>query len=119
MISKSTADAIEKLSYYCQSCYTSMELYKELVEGRKLEPASILLIKIVNDLESLIEFYQKVNSSAEKIDCINSKLEIFMDGYENLDYFYIKDIFQYEMIPLIEDIFNEIKKIILDKGNLN
>ncbi|UZQ50521.1 hypothetical protein [Clostridium kluyveri] len=116
MISKSMVDDIENLSYYCQNCHTSMEVYNELVQNRKLETASILLTKIINNITILIELYQRINSSVKKIEYINSKLEILMDGYENMDYFYIKDIFEYEMLPLTKEIFEEIKEIIFTKS---
>lgn len=117
MINESVKDIIKKLSYYCQSCYTSMHLFNDLVENRKLEVLNDLLMKIIEDITNLMKFYSELNLSVSVISNINNKLELVMDGYTNSDYFYIKDIFEYEVIPIIEEIFNEAKKIIFDENN--
>lgn len=119
MSNENTIESIKKASYYCQSCYTSMELFNDLVENRKLELLNPLLAKIIEDISNLIRFYSNINSQDLLISDMNSKLEIFLDGYENLDYYYIKDIFSYEMIPVVENIFNEIKRNISVQQNYN
>lgn len=117
MINESVKDIIKKLSYYCQSCYTSMHLFNDLVENRKLEVLNDLLMKIIEDITNLMKFYSELNLSVSVISNINNKLELVMDGYTNSDYFYIKDIFEYEILPIIEDIFNEVKKIVFNENN--
>lgn len=116
MISESKVEIIKKSSYYCQSCYTSMHAFNELVQNRKLEVLDSLLMKIMEDITNLMKFYTELNLSVSTISNLNSKLELFMDGYTNSDYYYIKDIFDYEILPVVEDIFNEIKKIIANNS---
>lgn len=114
MINEVTIESIKKCSYYCQSCYTSMHLFNELVQGRKLDVLDSLLMKIIEDITKLIKFYSELSLSPSSINNINSKLELMLEGYENSDYFYIKDVFEYEILPIVENIFNEIKKIIFN-----
>lgn len=117
MINESIKDIIKKLSYYCQSCYTSMHLFNDLVQNRKLEVLDTLLIKIIEDITNLMKFYSELNLSVPVINNINNKLELVMEGYTNSDYYYIKDIFEYEILPVIEGIFSEVKKIIFNEDN--
>lgn len=117
MINESIKDIIKKLSYYCQSCYTSMHLFNELIQGRKLEVVNDLIIKIVEDINNLMRFYSELNLSTDVINNMNSKLELVIEGYANLDYYYMKDIFEYEILPIVEEVFNEIKKIISNQNN--
>jgi len=109
VINENTIEAIKKTSYYCQSCYTSMHLFSDLVENRKLDLLDNLLIKIIEDVTNLMNFYSKLDLSLTVINTINNNLELVVEGYSNLDYFYIRDVFEYEILPIVEDIFNEIK----------
>lgn len=112
MINENKIEVIKKLSYYCQSCHTSMSLFNDLVINRKLDVIDALLVKIIEDLSNLMKFYSALNLSASTINDMNGKLQLFMEAYENSDYYYIRDIFKYEMIPLVESIFVEVKNIV-------
>lgn len=102
-------NSILKTSYYCQSIYTSINLFNDFVEKRKYLMLDDLLIKVIDDISQCIKFYSKVNENLSIINTINSKLQLILEGYENKDYFYIRDIFEYEIIKNIEEIFKEIK----------
>ena len=102
-------NSVLKTSYYCQSIYTSINLFNDFVEKRKYLMLDNLLIKIIDDISQCIRFYSTINENLCIIDTINSKLKLIVDGYENRDYFYIRDVFEYEIIRNIEDIFKEIK----------
>lgn len=102
-------NSVLKTSYYCQSIYTSINLFNDFVEKRKYLMLDNLLIKIIDDISQCIKFYSTINENLCIIDTINSKLQLIVDGYENKDYFYIRDVLEYEIIINIEDIFKEIK----------
>ena len=108
--------AISKTSYYCQSIYTTINLFNDLVENRNYKLLNDLLIKIIEDTSQCINYYSQIKYNIMIIDNINHKLELLMDGYKNSDYFYIKDIFSYELIPIINEIFDELKKSIMNKN---
>lgn len=117
MINENIKEVIKKVSYYCQSCYTSMHLFEDLVKNRKLEVINELIMKIVEDITNLMKFYLELNLSSYVISSMNNKLELVIDGYANLDYFYLKDVFEYEILPIVENVFDEIKSIISNENN--
>lgn len=106
---------IVKTSYYCQSVYTSINLYMQLVEIRKYDILSNLLMKIIEDTSQCINFYAKLNFEISLVGSVNNSLKLLIDAYSNLDYFYIKDILEYELLKNIENIFENLKFLINNK----
>lgn len=108
-------NCILKTSYYCQSLYTSINVFIEITEMRKYDILSNLLMKIIEDTSQCINFYSKLNFQVSLIDNINNSLKLLIDAYSNLDYFYIKDILEYELLNNIENIFENLKFFINNK----
>lgn len=108
-------NSVLKTSYYCQSIYTAINLFNDFVEKRKYLMLDDLLMKIIDDITQCISYYSRISINLDIVDSINLKLELIVDGYKNKDYFYIKDIFEYEIIKYIEIIFEEIKLNIQNK----
>lgn len=110
-------ESISKISYYCQSAYTSINLFNDLIKSRKYSLLDNVLIKIIDDISNCIKFYLKTDMSVESVDRMNCKLQLILDGYENKDYFYMNDVLQYEVIKEIEYVFHEIQVVIENKLN--
>lgn len=108
---------ISRVSYYCQSIYTTANLYIELTELRKYSLLNELIIKIVEDTSSCITNYSKINGDVGIVEKINEDLNLVVCAYSNSDYFYIKDILEYELLKKVENIFDWIKILIEEKNN--
>lgn len=106
---------ILKTSYYCQSIYTSIHLFNDLVKGRKYELLNELILKIIEDISNCLNFYSQVNKDVLIINNVNNMLEKIFDGYKNLDYFYVRDILIYEVIDIIENIFENLRNVITEQ----
>ena len=113
----SYTQSISKISYYCQSTYTSINLFNDLVQNRNYLLLDNLLNTIIDYLSNCIKFYLQTDMNVEIVYNINYKLQLILKGYENKDYFYIKDVFEYEIIQDIEYIFQEIQFIIENRYN--
>lgn len=106
---------VVKTSYYCQSVYTSIDLYIQLIDIRKYDILNNLFIKIIEDTTQCVNFYSKLDFQVLLLDNINNSLKLLVDAYSNLDYFYIKDILEYELLKNIEIIFKNLKFLIENK----
>lgn len=106
---------VVKTSYYCQCVYTSIDLYIQFIEVRKYDILSDLLMKIIEDTTQCINYYSELNFEISLLDDINSSLKLLIDAYSNFDYFYIKDILEYDLLKKIENIFINLKGFIEDK----
>lgn len=117
MISEKEIVSIKNLSYYCQSCYTSINIFNNYTIMRKIDILEPLLVKIVEDFTNLTKYYSELPLDLSVINNFNRGLQSVIEGYSNSDYYYIKDVFEYDIIPIIEQIFNEIKGIIEEENS--
>ena len=110
MIDETKIESYKKFSYYCQSAYNSIQVYLELILKRKLELSNQILFKIIEDIDNMIKYYNNIGKEPSNIEFLNKKLEILFQGVENMDYYFIRDVFEYEMLPTLEGLFNEVKE---------
>lgn len=80
-------------------------------EGKGIE----LIPTIADGIEwllSAINLTQEVHKGSVGIGNLNGKLEEVVDALENEDYVLVGDLFNYEILPILEDIKGNIKKIV-------
>lgn len=80
-------------------------------KGCSLIPLVADGIKWVIDVVSLTRDMQK-----EKIDIsqIDEKLEEVVEAIENKDYILVGDLFEYEVLPIIEEIHKQIRNLVVN-----
>ncbi|EYE88821.1 hypothetical protein Q428_05905 [Fervidicella metallireducens AeB] len=110
MIDEVKIESYKKFSYFCQSAYNSIQIYLELIKKRKIELANQMMFKVLDDIENMIKHYNNISRDFSKINILNSKFEFLFEGIKNMDYYLIRDVFEYEMLPILEDIFKDFKK---------
>jgi ligand-binding sensor protein len=80
------------------------------------ENIGISLIGQVSDgiewLVSIILLTSDFHKGNISIGNINEKLQEIIEALENEDYVLVGDLFNYELLPVIESIENQIKKVI-------
>lgn len=113
MIDEKKIEIYKKISYFAQSSFSSIQVYKNLILSRKLDLSNELLFKIIEDIAEMIKYYMQIEGS---LNNINNKLELILEAYQNLDYYLIKDILEYDVLPMIEDVFEEMNKDIYRYG---
>jgi len=110
VINEVKIESYKKFSYFCQSAYNSIQVYLELVLKRKIELANQMMFKVLDDIDNMIKHYNNISNDFSKMDILNSKLEFLFEGIKNTDYYLIRDVFEYEILPILEDIFENFKK---------
>jgi hypothetical protein len=82
------------------------------------ENNGMLLIPQVADgvdwLINIIRLTSDLHKGSISIGDMNEKLEEIIEALENEDYVLIGDLFNYEFLPIIENIQDDIRKIILN-----
>jgi hypothetical protein len=80
------------------------------------EEKGVALIPAIADgiewLLSSINLTQELHKGRINIGAINEKLEEIVEGLENEDYVLVGDLFNYEILPALEDIQASIRKIV-------
>ncbi|KOC31907.1 hypothetical protein [Clostridium botulinum] len=78
-------------------------------KGCSLIPLVADGIKWVVDVINLTRDVQKENIDISEID---EKLEEVVGAIENEDYILVGDLFEYEVLPIIEEVHKEIRNIV-------
>ncbi|KGM93170.1 hypothetical protein FDC62_11060 [Clostridium botulinum] len=80
-------------------------------KGCSLIPLVADGIKWIMDVVSLTRDVQK-----EKIDIsqIDDKLEEVVKAIENEDYILVGDLFEYEILPILQEIHNKVRSIVIN-----
>lgn len=78
-------------------------------KGCSLIPLIADGIKWIVDVINLTRDIQKENIDISQID---EKLEEVVDAIENEDYILVGDLFEYEVLPIIEQIHKKIRDIV-------
>ncbi|NYC70933.1 alkyl sulfatase BDS1-like metallo-beta-lactamase superfamily hydrolase [Clostridium beijerinckii] len=91
-----------------------LELVKLMQEEKEQE--AILIIPEIADgidwITKVIDLTKDVQKEHINLENINEHLETIIEALENQDYILVSDIFNYEIIPILDKIHDEIKIII-------
>jgi len=86
-----------------------------LMQAEK-EQQAILLIPEISDgidwIMKVVTLTSDIQKEPIEIKNINEHLESIIDALENEDYILIGDIFNYEIIPILDKVHDEIRSII-------
>lgn len=77
-------------------------------KGVKLIP---LICDGLNWLTQVINLTEDIHSGDVSIVELNEKLEEIIEALENEDYILVGDLFNYEIIPILDEIKNKIGKL--------
>lgn len=110
MIDEKRIEIYKKISYFSQSSFSSIQVYKNLITNRKLDLSNNILFKIIEDITEMLKYYAEINGNINIIASINNKLQLILEGYKNIDYYLIRDVLEYEIEPFIDEIFDEMRK---------
>ncbi|MFL0269665.1 hypothetical protein [Candidatus Clostridium radicumherbarum] len=69
-----------------------------------------LMITIIDGLQWFIEaaVNSSVLSNEDELNSINDKLKELVEAFENQDYVLIGDLLQYELLPIVQNINNNV-----------
>jgi len=84
----------------------------ELMQAEK-EQEAILLIPEISDgitwIMNAVDLTRDIHKNEIGTSLINEHLESIIEGLENEDYILIGDIFNYEIIPILDKVHDEIR----------
>jgi len=91
---------------------------KEIVElfqsGKEMEAINKVTVVIdgIDYISKVVVLTKDVQKDEISLDDLNEQLQAIIEAFENEDYILIGDLFNYELLPIIENIQEEIKKSI-------
>ena len=87
----------------------------DLMQAEK-EHQAILLIPEISDgidwITKVIDLTSDIQKKQIEINHINEHLESIIEALENEDYILVSDIFNYEIIPILDKVHDEIRMTI-------
>ena len=71
-----------------------------------------LVIDGIDYISKVVVLTKDVQKDEISLDDLNEQLEAIIEAFENEDYILVGDLINYELLPIIENIQEEMKKSI-------
>ncbi|NFO04372.1 hypothetical protein FDB23_09650 [Clostridium botulinum] len=108
-------EALKTVSKYLVNLINGIEKAVEYFQGGEERKGCDLILPITEGIQWMTDALlvtKDVHKQNIDLKNINEKLNEIVDALENRDFVLIGDLFQYELIPVLKDIQNDINKTI-------
>lgn len=106
-------ELINEAYTYCEKLYSGMSKFIKNIEDRNLTELETYFKNILEGFNWVLEVeVLSIDIHGETIDLesIQQKVNIFVEGYNNLDFLFVRDVVEYELMPQVEIIYNVFYK---------
>lgn len=106
-------EALNTADEYLEKLKNAIMNVSELIQEGKEQEAIHIIPEIAEGLDWLIQIVNltiNVQKEAININEVGEFIEQIVEAFENEDYILVGDLFNYEMLPLLENVHCEIKK---------
>ncbi|ABR36393.1 hypothetical protein [Clostridium beijerinckii] len=105
-------EALQTANEYLYSLKSGVLKLVQLMQEEKEQEAILLIPQISDGIDwiiKVINLTKDVQKRDIELDNINEHLETIIEALENEDYILVSDIFNYEIIPILDRIHDKIK----------
>lgn len=110
-------EALKTGNEYLDKLIDGVKKVVTYIEQGEEEKGIGLIPSIADGIEwilNLVNLTQEVHNGSIAGGDIHEKLEEIVEGLENEDYVLVGDLFNYEVLPILEEIQQNIRKIVLN-----
>lgn len=108
-------EALRTANEYLDNLIGGVKKVANYIEQGEEEKGVELISYIADGIEwllSAVNLTQEVHEGSVNIGAINEKLEEIVEALENEDYVLVGDLFNYEILPILEDIQGNIRNVV-------
>ncbi|MCI1477729.1 MAG: hypothetical protein LKH93_00305 [Clostridium beijerinckii] len=108
-------EALRTANEYLENLLGGVKKVVNYIEQGEEEKGIDLIQPIADGIEwllSAVNLTQEAHKGSVEIGQINEKLGEVVDALENEDFVLVGDLFNYEILPILEDIQNNIRLIV-------
>lgn len=98
---------------YCEKLYSGMNTLVRNIEDRNLIDLETYFRNILEGFNWILEIVVlTANIHGEQINLksIQQKVNLYVEGYNNLDLLFVRDVVEYELMPQVEMMYSIICK---------
>lgn len=105
---------------YSEKLYSGMNTLINNIDNRNLIDLEIYFKNILEGFNWILEvaiLVSDIHNEKLDLDNIQEKVTIYVEGYNNIDLLFVRDVVQYELMPQVEifyNIFNKVLSILKD-----
>lgn len=108
-------EIISEAYEYCEKLYSGMNTLIDNIDKRNLVDLEIYFKNILDGFNWTLEVVISSNDiHGEKVDLeiIQQKITMYIEGYNNLDLIFVRDVVEYELMPQVEMFYNIFNKVL-------
>ncbi|WP_072984382.1 hypothetical protein [Clostridium cavendishii] len=112
---KEQAEVLKTANKYMDNLKIGINDAVELFQKGEISKGCSLIPDISKGIEWIIEVItltKDVQTEEINISEIDKKFKEVVEAFENEDYILIGDLFNYEILPMLEDVHQKIKKVV-------
>lgn len=109
-------DALKSADQYMEKLKAGVSSIAEFINDNKISDAYELIPAVAEGLDwimKIITLTSEVQKEQIVTSDINEQLDSIVEALENEDYILVGDLFNYEMLPILDRIHEQIKEILL------
>lgn len=102
-------DIINEAYNYCEKLYSGMNALVKNIEDRNLIDLESYFKNILEGFNWILEVgVLATDIHREQLDLknIHQKVNMYVEGYNNLDLLFVRDVVEYELMPQVEILYN-------------
>ena len=112
---KEKLEVLETANDYMNNLKQGVTQLSEMIQEGKEQEAINVIPQVVDGIQWIIqaiELTKEVQKNDIGMDGINEQLNEIIDALENEDYILVGDLFNYEILPILENIHEGIKETV-------
>lgn len=108
-----TLELLSEAINYCEKLYSGMVSMVKNIDDRNLNQIEEYFKNILEGFNWILEIgvFTSTRCGEElNLQEIHGKLNKYIDGYNNLDLLFVRDVVEYELMPQVEVFYNIFNK---------
>lgn len=116
-MNKEKIEVLQTANDYMNNLKDGIVNLANMIQEGKEQEAITIIPQIVDGIEwvvQVITLTKEVQKNEIGVEALNDQLQEIIEALENEDYILVGDLFNYEILPILEDIHEGIKETIFN-----
>ena len=114
-MNKEKIEALQTANDYMNNLKDGIVNLANMIQEGKEQEAITIIPQVVDGIEwvvQVITLTKEVQKNEIGVEALNDQLQEIIEALENEDYILVGDLFNYEILPILEDIHEGIKETV-------
>ena len=116
-MNKEKIEVLQTANDYMNNLKDGIVNLANMIQEGKEQEAITIIPQVVDGIEWIVQVItltKEVQKNEIGVEALNDQLQEIIEALENEDYILVGDLFNYEILPILEDIHEGIKETIFN-----